>query len=114
MAPETKGMKMTRSELFVWIGSAGVFLSAVLGIVAVFFPYSWLIIVSLGLGGISAPTAILSARYAASEQQKQFEKEQRERETRDQQLYVLTPEGRVRRNLEQLHAHMSSNDTYKK
>ena len=95
---------MTRSELFVWVGSAGIFLSAVIGIVAVFFPLSWLIIMSLGLGGISAPTAILSARYAASEQQERSEQEQREREARDQQFYGLTPEGRLRRNLEQLRA----------
>lgn len=71
---------MTRSEIFVWIGSAGIFLSAAIGIVAVFFPSSWLIITSLALGGISAPAAIVSARYAAREQQKQFEQEQRARQ----------------------------------
>src|SRR5260221_10852757 len=87
-----KRVTMTRSELFVWIGSAGFFLSAVIGIVAVFFPLSWLIIMSVGLGGISAPTAIVSVRYAAREQQERFEQEQRAREARDQQLYNLTPE----------------------
>lgn len=92
---------MTRSELFVWIGSAGILLSAAIGIIAVFFPLSWLIILSLGLAGISAPTAIVSVKYAAREQQERFEQEQRARETRDQQLYDLTPEGRLLRNLEQ-------------
>jgi hypothetical protein len=85
----------TKSEIFVWVGSAGILLSAVLGIVAVFFPAAWLIIISLALGGISAPAAILSARYAASEEQKRFE-----------YLYIRTPEGRQRSALAQLRAPM--------
>jgi hypothetical protein len=86
---------MTRSEFFVWAGSVGIALSAVLGIIAVFFPASWLIITSLAIGGISAPFAILSARYAAREQQRQFEA-----------LYKLTSIGRQEAALRQLRAPM--------
>jgi hypothetical protein len=74
---------MTRSTFFVWIGSVVILLSAILGIVALRPPTSWLIIVSLALAGISAIPPILSAKYAASEQQK-----------RDKELYDLTPKGR--------------------
>ncbi len=86
---------MARSEIFVWVGSAGVFLSAAIGIVAVFFPAAWLIIMSLVLGGISGSTAILSSKYATREQLKQF-----------QYLYGLTPKGRQESALNQLRAPM--------
>lgn len=73
-------MKIDKSELFIWIGSIGLVVSSALGIVAILWSLQVVAIVSLSLAGVSAPTAILSARYASIEQQKRFEREQIERQ----------------------------------
>ena len=78
--------KRTKSEIFLWLSSSAIFLSAVIGIVAVVITtgtlYYVLLIFSIALGGVSAPTAILAGRQTALEQQERFERERQEREQR--------------------------------
>lgn len=78
--------KRTKSEIFLWLSSGAIFLSAVIGIVAVVFTsgtwYYVLLIFSIALGGVSAPTAIMTGRQTALEQQERFERERQEREQR--------------------------------
>ncbi len=93
-------MKISAKSL-MWLAGAISAISIILQFVGLFLPSLILAIIVLVLTGVIGALAIWQWYRSDREQRRRFEQEHRERETQDQHLYSLMPQGRLERNLEQ-------------